>query len=123
MAIKRVSGAVYRNGVPRLLVWTRAGRWLALHGALSEPRPDRGSETMNRHRTSRSTGGGLAEDVSLRPERPGEGGGGPRGARPFHQGDLEDSLRLGVHPPGPSLQRLRQGRGAGPTRPGKAPLP
>src|SRR5215207_1284163 len=52
MAIKRVSGAVYRNGVPRLLVRTRAGRWLALHGALSEPRPDRGSETMNRHRTA-----------------------------------------------------------------------
>jgi DNA-binding CsgD family transcriptional regulator len=34
------------NGVPRLLVRSRSGRWLALHGARSEPRPDRGSETM-----------------------------------------------------------------------------
>jgi DNA-binding CsgD family transcriptional regulator len=35
-----------RNGVPRLLVRTRADRWLALHGALSEPQPARGSETV-----------------------------------------------------------------------------
>ena len=35
-----------RNSVPRLLVRARSGRWLALHGARTEPRPDRGSETM-----------------------------------------------------------------------------
>ena len=35
-----------RNGVPRLLVRARSGRWLALHGARTEPRPDRESETM-----------------------------------------------------------------------------
>ena len=35
-----------RNSVPRLLTRTRSGRWLALHGAKSEPRPERGSETM-----------------------------------------------------------------------------
>jgi DNA-binding CsgD family transcriptional regulator len=35
-----------RNGIPRLLVRGRSGRWLALHGAKTEPRPDRGSETI-----------------------------------------------------------------------------
>ena len=35
-----------RNGVLRLLVRARSGRWLALHGARTEPRPNRGSETM-----------------------------------------------------------------------------
>lgn len=34
------------NGGPRLLVRARSGRWLALHGARSEPCPDRESETM-----------------------------------------------------------------------------
>src|SRR5215217_3507652 len=35
-----------RSSVPRLLVRARSGRWLALHGAWTEPRPDRESETM-----------------------------------------------------------------------------
>jgi len=35
-----------QNSVPRLLLRTRTGRWLALHGARTEPRPDRESETM-----------------------------------------------------------------------------
>jgi DNA-binding CsgD family transcriptional regulator len=34
------------NGVPRLLVQGRSGRWLELHGALTEPGPSRSSETM-----------------------------------------------------------------------------
>ena len=33
------------NGVPRLLARARSGRWLVLHGARTEPTPDRGSET------------------------------------------------------------------------------
>lgn len=35
-----------RNGVPRLLVRARSGRWLALHGALAEPGDVRGGETI-----------------------------------------------------------------------------
>ena len=35
-----------RNGIPRLLVQAHSGRWLALHGARTEPHPERGSETM-----------------------------------------------------------------------------
>jgi DNA-binding CsgD family transcriptional regulator len=35
-----------RNDVPRLLVRGRSGHWLALHGARTEPRLDRESETM-----------------------------------------------------------------------------
>jgi DNA-binding CsgD family transcriptional regulator len=34
------------KAIPRLLVQARSGRWLALQGARSEPRPDRESETM-----------------------------------------------------------------------------
>lgn len=34
------------DGVPRLLVRARSGRWLALHGARTEPGSGRGSETM-----------------------------------------------------------------------------
>ena len=34
------------SSVPRLLVRARSGRWLALHGAWTEPGPGRGSETM-----------------------------------------------------------------------------
>jgi DNA-binding CsgD family transcriptional regulator len=55
-AVWSVVGALHRalspgsdrdqNGVPRLLVRTRSGRWLALQGARTEPRPDRRSETM-----------------------------------------------------------------------------
>src|SRR5215212_8452305 len=35
-----------QNGVPRLLIRGRSGRWLALHGARTEPYLDRESETM-----------------------------------------------------------------------------
>jgi DNA-binding CsgD family transcriptional regulator len=55
-AIWSVTGALRRalgpgtaqegSSVPRLLVRARSGRWLALHGAWTEPSPDRGSETM-----------------------------------------------------------------------------
>jgi hypothetical protein len=34
------------GGVPSIRVQTRSGRWLIFHGVRSEPRPDRGSETM-----------------------------------------------------------------------------
>jgi DNA-binding CsgD family transcriptional regulator len=34
------------NGVPSVRVQTRSGRWLTFHGARTEPRPGRGSETM-----------------------------------------------------------------------------
>jgi DNA-binding CsgD family transcriptional regulator len=35
-----------RNRIPRLLVRAHSGRWLALHGARTEPHPERESETM-----------------------------------------------------------------------------
>jgi DNA-binding CsgD family transcriptional regulator len=34
------------NRVPSVRVQTRSGRWLTLHGARTEPRPDHGGETM-----------------------------------------------------------------------------
>ena len=34
------------GGVPSVRVQTRSGRWLTFHGVRTEPRPDRGSETM-----------------------------------------------------------------------------
>ena len=34
------------NGVPSVRVQTRSGRWLTFHGARTEPRPGRSSETM-----------------------------------------------------------------------------
>jgi DNA-binding CsgD family transcriptional regulator len=34
------------NGMPSVRVQTRSGRWLTFHGARTEPRPGRGSETM-----------------------------------------------------------------------------
>lgn len=34
------------NSIPRLLVRTRSGRWLVLHGAWAEPRSERESETV-----------------------------------------------------------------------------
>jgi DNA-binding CsgD family transcriptional regulator len=34
------------GGVPSVRVQTRSGRWLTFHGARTEPRPGRGSETM-----------------------------------------------------------------------------
>jgi DNA-binding CsgD family transcriptional regulator len=55
-AVLSVTGALRRvlgtgtdregRGVPRLLVRARSARWLVLHGALTEPSPSRGSETM-----------------------------------------------------------------------------
>jgi DNA-binding CsgD family transcriptional regulator len=34
------------GGVPSVRVQTRSGRWLTFHGARTEPRPERGGETM-----------------------------------------------------------------------------
>ncbi|MGH3145273.1 MAG: hypothetical protein ACRDTR_05675, partial [Rubrobacter sp.] len=55
-AVSSVTGALRRalgpgtaeegSSVPRLLVRARSGRWLALHGAWTEPGSGRGSETM-----------------------------------------------------------------------------
>jgi DNA-binding CsgD family transcriptional regulator/GAF domain-containing protein len=48
-ALRRALGAGTNqegSNVPRLLVRARSGRWLALHGAWTEPGLNRGSETM-----------------------------------------------------------------------------
>jgi DNA-binding CsgD family transcriptional regulator len=56
LAILSIRGALRRalgpgmdrkeSSIPRLLVRGHSGRWLMLHGAWTEPGPDRGSETM-----------------------------------------------------------------------------
>ena len=49
-ALRRALGHPRRTkkggSIPRLLVRARSGRWLALHGAWTEPGASRGSETM-----------------------------------------------------------------------------